>query len=277
MGVNETERLSNQLPAMDARFESLNFGMPGFGTDQELLLWQQLARNYHADVVVLTVYQNDYADNTFVIRSGRRKPFFEWKPGATPQLHSLESNGSDFWRDGIYNQAAPPYAALYPRPVEYRSRAMHWLVKYSDLARLAYTVLRRSSESEPTAVAQVSRSSARSINDLLQTQQVEVSLMDELLQEFATEVKQSGARFIVVLAGNANINFDVQKQKLSERGIEFIDATTDALLTKMPSGAKPYFEYNKHWTAEAHRAVAGMLKEVLTKQSPNELSTRNSR
>jgi hypothetical protein len=280
MGVKENERISNQLSAIDPKFDPMNFGMPGFGTDQELLLWQQVAKNYRADVVVLTVYQNDYTDNMFVIRSGRRKPFFELKQGASPQLHSLEINKSDFWRDGIYNEAAPAYAALYPRPIEYRSRAMHWLIKYSDLARLAYTTLRRSSETgEPTASAQVvlSRTAANSIDDLSQTERVQVSLMDELLREFATEVKASGARFIVVLAGNPNANFDVQKQKLAEREIEFIDATTDVLLAKIPAGAKPYFEYNKHWTADAHRAVAMMLKEVLTRQSSNELSTRHPR
>jgi hypothetical protein len=279
MGVNEDERFSNQLTTIDPRFESLNFGMPGFGTDQELLLWQLVGKDYKPDIVVLTVYQNDYSDNTFVIRSGRRKPFFEWKDGASQTLNALDGNVSDFWRDGIYSQAAPPYASLYSRPVEYRSRAMHWLVKYSDLARLGYTILRHAKgeggadeASASTAVAQVesSRGSVKSITDLPRTQQVEVGLMDALLKQLAGEVGATGARFVIVLAGNPNMNFDVQKQKLQDAGIPFIDASTDVLLTKMPQGTNPYFPYNKHWTREAHRAVAEMLREVLNQQSPHE-------
>lgn len=271
MGVKEQERFSNQLSAIEPRFESLNFGMPGFGTDQELLLWQSLAKDYRPEVVVLTVYQNDYSDNTFVIRSGRRKPFFEWKEGSPHTLKALDSNASDFWRDGIYNEAAPPYESLYARPVERRSRVMHWLVKYSDLARLGYTLMRRANETgEPTVVAQVEspRKTTNAITDLPRTQQVEVGLMDVLLQQFASEVKGSGAKFVVILAGNPNMNFDVQKQKLHDAGIAFIDATTDVLSTKMPPGTNPYFPYNKHWTREAHRAVAEMLKDVLVQQPP---------
>lgn len=263
MGVSENERFSNVLQARNNGLEALNFGMPGYGTDQELLVWQNLAQRYKPDIVVLTLYQNDYADNTFVIRSGRRKPYFDWKPGAQPNLVPLDQSASDFWRDAIYSEAAPPYKQFYPRPIEYRSRLMHVLVKYSDVARLIYNVAGRTKLAPQVANAEpANRPKALSLSDLPATQQNEVGLMSALLKEFNEKVEKTGARFVVVLAGTPNINFDVQRPNLKEQGIEFVDATTDVLASHL-SGSPVYFPYNKHWTASSHQVVASLLEQQL--------------
>jgi hypothetical protein len=146
---------------------------------------------------------------------------------------------------------------------------MHQLVKYSDLARLAYTLLRRGYEGEsgPSSQNTVGRKIAKTVADLPRTQQVEVGLMDVLLRRFSEEVTASGVQFLVVLAGTPNINFDVQKGMLESAHLRYIDATSDGLATKLPGGIKDlYFPYNKHWTAAGHRVVAEMLAGVLREE-----------
>jgi hypothetical protein len=45
-------------------YEVINTGTVGYGTDQELLLYQTLGRKYNPDLVLLMFYQNDPADNS---------------------------------------------------------------------------------------------------------------------------------------------------------------------------------------------------------------------
>ena len=271
MGVRENERFSNVLQQSVSQFESLNFGVPGYGTDQSLLVWENVASRYRPDVVVLTIYQNDYVDNMFVVRSGLRKPYFEWHEGSAPELRGMDGNTANFWTDGVFNQAAPPYITLFPRPTEKRSRVLHWLVKHSDLARLAYTILRRVNDGDQPSVTQVSAQAKQpqpagitTLSDLPPTERREVELMSALIKQLATEVKGSGAKFIVVLAGSPIMNFNVQEHELDRADIRYIDATTGALAANLPQGERQlYFPYNKHWTAAGHRAVAGLIEQTL--------------
>lgn len=46
LGVREEERFTDLLAAANQGWESLNFGIPSYGTDQSLLVWQQLAHRY---------------------------------------------------------------------------------------------------------------------------------------------------------------------------------------------------------------------------------------
>src|ERR1700752_168260 len=268
LGVTETERFSDVLASENSNFESQNFAIPGFGTDQSLLTWRNVASKYHPDVVVLTVYSNDYADNMFVVRSGLRKPYFEWHENSQLQLHDMAGNSSNFWTNGIFNEPAPPYASLFGPP-EKRSRVLHWLVKHSDLARLGYTFLRHSKDSEssvePTASAETktTRVPAKSLSELGPTQKAQVQLLDVLVKQLSAEVTSNGAKFVVILAGEPNRNFDVQRSGRESERIKSLDAPTDTLASKLPGDKDLYFPYNKHWTAAGHKAVADMLNSYL--------------
>jgi len=69
------ERLLNQ--AACGRFEVLNAGVAGYGTDQELLYFRERGHRYAPDQVVLFFFGNDLSDNV----SRRKKPFFELVEG----------------------------------------------------------------------------------------------------------------------------------------------------------------------------------------------------
>lgn len=80
-GVNDNEtfiHLLNQIAAGKRQF--LNFGVPGYSTDQELLLVKESVLLFKPDVIVLVVYLgNDLYDNLlpFPLQADRAKPFFK--------------------------------------------------------------------------------------------------------------------------------------------------------------------------------------------------------
>jgi len=272
LGVRESERFTNVLAAANPQWEILNFGVPGYGTDQSLLVWQHLALRYQPDVVVLTVYENDYGDNVSSVRSGRRKPYFELKEGDRIEVRNIPVNARDFWDDGIFNQIAPSYAALFPEAVQKRSRIVHWLAKNSDLARLVYTVLRSGSahaagnehSSTVTQGGKIGSDGTKSTeSELNPRQQVQVRLLGAIIEELAKQVKTVNARFALVLAGRPSAMYEGQKKLFDRVGILSLDATTESLASSLPGGTRVYYPYSKHWTPEANRAVADLLSKFI--------------
>jgi hypothetical protein len=81
MGVNDDETFINILNRESQSSQCyLNFGIPGFSTDQEVLLIEQQVFAYDPDVILLVVYLgNDLFDNTlpFPLQANHAKPYFE--------------------------------------------------------------------------------------------------------------------------------------------------------------------------------------------------------
>ena len=81
--VDEDDRPQRVMQRMlDDRFEVLNFGLRGAGTDQELILFRQQAVLFSPDIVVLTFCVNDYGNNA----EHDSKPWFELDPDAPDGL-----------------------------------------------------------------------------------------------------------------------------------------------------------------------------------------------
>jgi len=284
MGVREEERFTNLLAAANPDWEGFNFGVPGYGTDQALLLWKHMAHRFQPDLVVLTIYQNDYVDNMYLVRYGRRKPYFELKEDEKTELRNVPVDPTDFWDDGIFHQPAPAYVSFFGNPIQKRSRIVHWLAKNSDLARFIYTLIRTNSA---TAEAQIedrrlriedrglkgpatsdrraaTSAVASSGIELTSAQQMQVTLLGAVVQHLAKEVKAAGAGFLVVLSGEPIPEYELQKERFSEAGIAYLEATTELLAGRLPAGKKQvYYRYNKHWTPAAHRVVADLIGETI--------------
>ena len=65
-----------------ARVEVLNFGVNGFGTAQELLVWRHEAARYGPDLVLLAFFAgNDLANNVRALEGNPHKAYFELGPG----------------------------------------------------------------------------------------------------------------------------------------------------------------------------------------------------
>lgn len=67
---------------LDNKFEVLNFGVRGFGTDQSLILLQELGQQFHPDIVVYTFCINDIYDNAQKIN----KPYYTLNPDHADEL-----------------------------------------------------------------------------------------------------------------------------------------------------------------------------------------------
>jgi len=61
---------------LDQRFEVLNFGMRGYGTDQTLILFENRVVQFEPDIVIYTFCVNDFWNNV----DTAAKPYFELDP-----------------------------------------------------------------------------------------------------------------------------------------------------------------------------------------------------
>jgi hypothetical protein len=59
---------TSQLERIDSRFEVLNFGVPGYGTDQAFLRWRRDAQQFKSSYVVLGIWPENICRNLNVIR-----------------------------------------------------------------------------------------------------------------------------------------------------------------------------------------------------------------
>jgi carbamoyltransferase len=89
-GVNNNERFSD-LVAEHFNFESYNFALPGSGTDQQYLIWEEHVKNYDSDLIILGVLVENIERNKVAYRETvdpnnqdkvlTPKPFFKLKNG----------------------------------------------------------------------------------------------------------------------------------------------------------------------------------------------------
>lgn len=81
--AEESERFTEKLQAMHPEWAVYNFGVSGYGTDQEYLLLQKYFAEYRPRMVFLVVCgDNDNEDNAWNIRGGYYKPFFTLERGS---------------------------------------------------------------------------------------------------------------------------------------------------------------------------------------------------
>ncbi|MBI1870494.1 MAG: SGNH/GDSL hydrolase family protein [Chlamydiae bacterium] len=259
--VREEERLTNLLAVQQGQWDILNFGIPGYGTDQSLLVWETLASKYKPDVVVLTIYKNDYVDNASVVNDGRQKPYFEWTDQNELILKNVPVDKKTFWENGIFNQIAPPYQKFYPQPIQKRSRILHWLVKNSNLVRWIYT-LSRAHRPAPAVQAffYTDKNSLLDERTFLQER-----LLDRLVKRLAAEVRSTNAQFVVVFSGDMTASYQRQMESLKTAGILYVDGTTPSIARFLKSEEKDiYYKYSGHWTPGANEIVARLVGDVLS-------------
>jgi lysophospholipase L1-like esterase len=106
-----TERLQEQLKD----WEVLNFGVSGYGTDQEYLLAQQVIPEYSPDALFLMYSKNDSRDNTTNFRYGAYKPYFRVENGV-PRLCGVPVQETLSYR---YRRSPRLYKSYLARGVAY--------------------------------------------------------------------------------------------------------------------------------------------------------------
>lgn len=103
------ERLLRPPAGSGGITEVINFGVAGYGTDQEMLLYDRLGQSFDPDIVIVLFYANDLWNNVSTRGIGAErgfKPFFRIDAGDGLRLQGVPVRRSGFW-DRPEQGAAP--------------------------------------------------------------------------------------------------------------------------------------------------------------------------
>ncbi len=185
-GVPESERMLDLVSSRIPEFAWLNLSAPGTGTDQHYLYWKHVGSRYHPQLVVEFVYPNDLVDN---VRSFRNfpKPRFRPGPGGEPGAQLIFEPVSKTGGDG----SSRIKKLWMPLDRWLRNRSHLFVLLKGRIAGL-----------RGAGSGNVERS-----DDLIGLyrrprpagMQAAVELLQAELAMYGSEVKASGARFVVVL------------------------------------------------------------------------------
>ena len=111
-GVDLKETIGRRLEtelnsgAVDSAYQVLNFGVAGFGTDQELLFFERVGRRYDPDQILVLFYPNDVLNNQSSRGIGAErgfKPRFRLTPEGGIKLGGVPVRESVYWsgEDGV--------------------------------------------------------------------------------------------------------------------------------------------------------------------------------
>jgi hypothetical protein len=260
-GLN-TERVNG------SRWEVLNFGVSSSSTGNELVLYREVARRYHPDVVLCAFFTgNDLADNSSRLTQAPRIYFELDEHGELRQqpftMAASERAGMAHWLDANSRFYAWQKTALR----EARGRARIWTHRVEP----AHWIFARD---EPKDVADAWR------------------LTDRLLRAFRESVEADGARFAVVVlpcaeqiyddlwtallkqAGDVGLGFDRDhpEARLSalcrEAGIPLITMTAPfrAAAPHASSSLEAewlFFQGRWHFNVRGHQLAADVLTSAL--------------
>ncbi len=275
-GVQLEESVSKQLEKMGqgtggkAGFEVINFGVAGYGTDQEMLLFQKLGQFYQPDRVLVFFYANDLLNNALPRGIGAErgnKPFFKIGRDQRLRLHGVPVKKAVFWDEKV--RASRPW----PARLRYYL-GQHWhLFALIDKA-LAPAVSKDRQQRYYEALYGTKGDSR--LEGMWE-------LTGRLLQAFHFSIRQAGAEMLLVYVpaivqaeeGNWRYKrdlhgligeFDLQKpnRKIAELakryGIPVLDLYEPF---KQASRTRQLYYRESHWNAQGHALAASLIWDCL--------------
>ena len=250
-----TEPLDFLLNRTGGRFEVLNFGTSGYGTDQEYLQYREEAKRLGLDVAVVMIYQNDLGD----ILSNR--------------LYLLDAEG---------------------KVKRAEARRSSWAVRALKRLRLTYFILdawKRVKEggegSQPSAPLDASTETAT-------RESIEKAVLDELarpekgkgrdlesrfgemerkamllfaavMNTWEDEARRDGVKMYAVFVPNNYPNQELMKWVVSAIKMESLDLLPD-FLRESPDLKDLFFKNDRHWNEEGNKiAAVGLFKFLAEK------------
>lgn len=146
-GVSNGQRFTDVLEARHPSLDAMNFGLNGSGTDQQLLIFENMARHYEADAYVFCICVENIARNmytcfpSFSFRERlvvyRAKPYFELgenglslKNQPVPNEKRPADSLGDWKCTFPYIPGDPDYYGIYRQP-----DSPHWQLMKAILQR----------------------------------------------------------------------------------------------------------------------------------------------
>ncbi len=257
MGVDDEFTFINQLNRFDTKRAHLNFGIPGFSTDQELLLIQREVVRFRLKTVVLVVYLgNDLLDNLldYPLQAEQPKPRFIVK---NEKLEAVVHGGS--------------FLPRKPKDNRINARSLLLGSESGELGWFRRLSLRSELGRRLRLMLPVKEGAEKNLEQRLQPA---LELFDKLLWMIRFEVEQAGMDFrIVLLPGSSLLQ---RPQSLSGRYQDYLRhqilQTSESKNLKVfdikellqAHGSKDlYHSHEGHLTREGNRIVAQALLKWL--------------
>ncbi len=246
-GVPVEARIGEVLTRLaDGRLETINLGVTGYSTDQELLLWRRFGVPLAPDAVVLMYTGNDPRGNALAVGFGHPKPVFRLRD------ERLELQNVPVPRSGAVlrlKYALARHSALYNLLRERLGATLRW----TGVNRLVLDE-RIAGDGGPGVERSVA---AREITR-------------RLILEFVKEVRAVGARPIVLICtpGPALAATIAENSVLfawcRDLRIECLDTAPGFRSRELAEPEVQLFQADQHhWTAEGHGLAARLLFEAI--------------
>jgi lysophospholipase L1-like esterase len=272
-----TQVLETSLTRDGCPAEVINGGTSGYSTDQELLFYRNEGRLYAPRIVLLFFHYNDIVYNDRQDYFGTPKPVFEMGGGHL-RVHRIPVLRRP-------PEAAPPTAVAEP---ESSSALVEWVrdrMWYG--APRAYNTVARLGLWPPMPLVPT-RLELR-VYETRQVAEIDDAWAKTaaLLAAAARDVEADGGRFLVVYAPN-RMEVDDGSWRLSrqlygwdeagwdrrrvaerlaragrENNFPVLDLTGPLLRANEEWGARPYLNYDVHWTKRGHQIAAEEVQRYL--------------
>jgi lysophospholipase L1-like esterase len=227
LALRDGETYCALLRAALAPTEVLNYGVNGYGTDQQYLYWREHGRSMRPDLVLLGFYLPDFHRNAFSVR-GAPKPRFVLDRGELRLTNVPVKPPEDFLRGRLTSACRTP------------SRigdvlAWAWRLGPGGTDEAAF---RRTAE-----------------------------LTRAILRQFDGEVRASGGRFAVVaIPHHALLRYEdharileVIRAAARECGFPLLDLTGPLEQEQAADPSRPLYGDNGHWNAAGNVFVAAQI------------------
>ncbi|MDL1859446.1 SGNH/GDSL hydrolase family protein [Betaproteobacteria bacterium PRO7] len=239
-GVQDDEVFTSKIERLCPRVEAVNFGVSGYSTDQELLLYRDKGAAYGADVVVLVLAGNDYEDNA------RSKVYVYYhKPAFVLDDDRLVP----------INQPVPRTNVVV--------RGFAWVAQQSYVL----TQLNRSIESVVRALGSGSGSAKQQSGPKAEPaaprpypRTLGQAITVRLVREMAASVRAAGSGFVVVFTDGQGKTAREFAQSVADPAIAYV-YLDDAF--PPDEYARTHLPGDFHWNADGHALVARTVARSL--------------
>ncbi|WP_069472153.1 SGNH/GDSL hydrolase family protein [Candidatus Marithrix sp. Canyon 246] len=232
-GVKDNETFSAVLEDMlrkkGINAEVINIGVSGFGTAEELIQFENVAKKYNPNLIILAYFQNDDKNNhvskLYEVKDAKLERKLEtFQPGI-------------YLRDRI--SAIPFYNFL--------SQNSHLLTFFRNY--FSSYILRQLKEQIPENVK------SKKSNE-------EASLLTQLLlNKYIENVTKSGTNLILLDIVDKRFQTDFPKKQLVLNEHTKIVETSSKFISAKENGIKLYYDVDSHPIAAGHKLIAKILTE----------------
>jgi len=253
-GVKDDETYSYILEEMlrkgGIQSEVINMGVSGFGSAEELIQFDEVAKEYKPDIVILGFFQNDPKNNAVC-------GLFAIEEGALCRTESDFLPGI-YLRDRLY--AIPGYSFF--------SQHSHLFTFFRNKASgIVWRRLNKKAGLANTSAEERNMQDKGNITD-------QSALLTKLiLEKYADDVTQTGAKLLLVDIVDKRLDSYLPTD-LNLTADTMILSTYDSLKRCSDENCKPFYRVSMHPTAEGHKVIAACIYETLRHEWASEIVLR---